>query len=1324
MVAHHRSTDQSPVRRGRAGAMLDGRADMTAHTQPSDARRQAAERRGELVQSLRAAGALACPEALPLAARRDDLLAAIGGHQVVIVAGETGSGKSTQLPKICLDLGRGVAGLVGHTQPRRMAARTIAERVAEEMGTELGGAVGYTVRFTDTVGEQTLVKVMTDGILLAEIQRDRMLRRYDTLIIDEAHERSLNIDFLLGYLAQLLPQRPDLKLIVTSATIDTQRFSEHFANAAGVPAPIIEVSGRTFPVEVRYRPFGAREEDPDDDRDQVQAIVDGVDELALEGNGDVLVFLSGEREIHDTADALRRHFAATAAAGSGSASEVLPLYARLSAVEQHRIWQPHRGRRVVLATNVAETSLTVPGVRYVIDAGAARISRYSHRLKVQRLPIEAVSQASANQRAGRCGRVAPGVCIRLYDEEGFTNRPEFTEPEILRTNLASVILQMTALGLGDVAAFPFLDPPDSRAVRDGYSLLEELGAIEPSADGPAGDAARRLTPMGKRLARLPLDPRLGRMVLEAERHGCAREVIVIAAVLSIQDPRERPAEHRAAADELHRRFNVPGSDFLSLVKLWDYLREQQHELSSSQFRKLCRSEYLNYLRVREWQDLFSQLRQVAGQIGIRLGSPTAGVTAGHPDRVHQALLAGLLSHIGMRDGTTREYKGAHGSKFAVGQGSVLAKTLPRWVIAAELVETNRLWGRMLAEVQPEWAEQLGGHLAKRSYSEPRWDPKRGAAVCGERVSLFGLPIVSNRTIGYDRIDRAAAREMFIRCALVEGDWAPHGGAAVKFWEGNLRFLKDLAGWGERVRRPELVDSEAVFAFYDQRVGADVVSTRHFDRWWKQARASQPELLTMRMEHFVGGSGAASAYAFPTVWRHGEIELTVSYRFDPGAPLDGATVHVPLAVLNQVEPVGFDWGVPGFRDELVRALLRSLPKEHRRELVPMAEVAEKVATTLGAPERWEDGTSLAAALAAVVQEVTGVVVPPHAFDAGKVPPHLCITFAVDDPQGAPIATGTDILALRKLLAPRLRAAIAREAPIEERRGITRWDFGDLPREVSTERNGITVRGYPALLDDGDSVSIRVFTKPELQAKVMRTGVRRLLLLAVPVGKRAVEQHLTNALRLAIVRGGTGSGGAVAAVSLDSLADDCLIAAADRLVVAAGAPVFTAAEFDELVRVARDELPDAAAGALRTAAEIYVVAAAAAQRLDRLVAPPVAASATDARAQLDRLVRPGFVTATGTGRLADVLRYVKAIDHRLAKLPEDPHRDQARLREVVVLEARYVALLRRMDRDDITPELIDVGWLLEELRVATFAQQLGTARPASPQRVSKELAALGA
>ena len=1257
-------------------------------------------RRAGVLAALRESGRLGCPADLPLAAHRDELLAAIVDHRVVVVAGATGSGKSTQLPKLCLDLGHGVDGLVGHTQPRRVAARSIAERIAEETGTELGTAVGYTVRFTDTVSDSALVKVMTDGILLAEIQRDRMLRRYQTLIIDEAHERSLNIDFLLGYVGQLLPRRPDLRLIITSATIDTQRFADHFSGLLGRAVPIVEVGGRSYPVEIRHRPLVADGEEP---IDQVQGIIDAVDELEHEGDGDVLVFLSGEREIHDTADALRRHF--TSRSGRAAHTEVLPLYARLSAVEQHRIFQPHRGRRIVLSTNVAETSLTVPGVRYVVDTGTARVSRYSHRLKVQRLPIEPVSQASAEQRAGRCGRVAPGVCIRLYDEDDFAERPAFTEPEILRTNLASVILQMTALGLGDVERFPFVEPPDHRAVRDGYATLEELGALEP----PDARGRRRLTRTGTRLARLPIDPRLGRMVLEAERHGCVREVLVIAAALSIQDPRERPAEQRAAADEAHRRFEVPGSDFLTLVKLWDHLREQQRTLTGNQFRRLCRSEHLNYMRVREWHDLFSQLRQVAGQLGVRPGSE-----AGHPDRVHQAVLAGLLSHLGMRDGTTREYRGAHGSRFMIGRGSAVSGQLPKWVVAAELVETNRLWARTVAAVQPEWAERIAPHLVKRSYGEPRWDPRRGGAVCGETVTLLGLPIVSNRTIGYDRVDGPMAREFFIRHALVDGDWTPtrtHG-----FVEHNRRVLADLAGWAARIRSPELIDDEAVFQFYDTRLGPDVVTTRHFESWWKRQSAADPDLLSMRIDDLVRG-GTSGVHEFPTSWVIGTFEFPVTYRFEPGDPLDGATVHIPLAALNQIDATGFDWSVPGFRGELVEALLKSLPKDQRRELVPMGDVIERVQQRLGPPGTWEDGTSLVAAVASTVRECTGVVVPVHGFDLGRTPPHLRLSFSIDDADGRPLSYGKDLAGLRERMALRLRAELAGAGALEERRGITSWDVGDLAAEVSVERNGVMVRAYPALLDDGESVSLRVFSTPELQHRVMRGGVRRLLLLAVPVRRRAAESGLDTGRRLAV------AACAELGVTMDGLVDECTIAAADALLSEFGVPR-TAAGFEDLVTSARDRLPSATAGAVVLAADVCVAASAVLERLARLTAPSVADGAADAAAQLRRLVRAGFVTGAGSKRLPDVVRYVSGIDHRLARLPEDPTRDRRRMADVTPLEHRYRRLVRRLPEGPVSAEVIDVGWQLEELRVSLFAQHLGTRHSVSTTRVARALDELGA
>ena len=1252
--------------------------------------------RAVLAASMRSAGAFDLPDSLPIAAMRDELLATIRDHQVVVVAGETGSGKSTQLPKLCLELGRGVEGMIGHTQPRRVAARTIAERVAEELGSSIGAAVGYTVRFTDKVGPETLVKVMTDGILLAEIQRDRMLRRYDTIIIDEAHERSLNVDFLLGYLKQLLPKRPDLKVIVTSATIDTARFSEHFDGA-----PVVEVSGRSYPVEMRYRPIEADGFGGGDDGsvDQVQAVCDAVQELSAEGPGDILVFLSGEREIHDAADALRRLDLHN--------TTVLPLYARLSSVEQHRIFQPHAGRRVVLSTNIAETSLTVPGVRYVVDTGVARISRYSHRLKVQRLPIEPISQASANQRAGRCGRVAPGICIRLYDEADFAERSEFTEPEILRTNLASVILQMTALGLGDVGAFPFVEPPDRRSVRDGYALLDELGALQP-ADG-ADDAHRRLTAIGKRLARLPVDPRLGRMVLEADRHGGVREVLVITAALSIQDPREYPTEHRQAAEELHRRFAVPGSDFLALVKLWDHLREQQQQLTSNQFRKLCRAEYLNYLRVREWQDLYSQLRQVAGQLGVR-----GGTEAAHPDRIHQALLAGLLSHLGVRDGDGREFRGAYGSKFVVAPGSTLAKKPPKWLMAAELVETNRLWGRMTAAVQPEWAEHLAGPLVRYSYGEPNWDARAGRAVIVERATLFGLPIVAGRSIGLDRLDSELAREMFIRHALVEGDWETRH----TFVAENQATLHDLRTMGDRVRRFDLIDDEMVFAFYDRRVGAEVVSTRHFDRWWKQERRTRPDALHLTAEALLGDVvGPAVTDEFPDTWHYDGIDLRLTYRYEPGAPDDGATVHVPLTVLNRVGDEGFDWLVPGLREELVTALCRTLPKEVRRAMVPAAET---IATACGRIDP-ADGR-LVVSLARVLSEMLGERVTPAMFDGVRVPEHLRITFSIDDASGASLGMGKDIHALRRALEGRMRAAIAASAPLAERARIVTWDVGTVPQQVETAGDGHSVLGYPALLDDGDSVSLRIFTTPELQARVMRAGVRRLLLLAVTCTRKQVVQGLTNAQRLAIARSER--------VELDELADQCITAAADLLVTEYvqrhDALPFDADAFATLVAAGRDRLAPTAGDALRAAAEVVAVANGVEAMLDRMSSASLATSVDDARRHLRRLVRRRFVVTAGIRRLPDVLRYVRGIERRLDKVVDGPQRDVQRLRMVAALEARYETLLDAFERSKrpLPSDAVELGWLLEELRVSEFAQTLGTAVSVSPQRVARDLARLGA
>ena len=1208
--------------------------------------------------------------ALPITERRDELLATIRDHQVVVVAGETGSGKSTQLPKLCLELGRGLDGRIGHTQPRRLAARAVAERVAEELGSDLGEAVGYTVRFTDRVGPQTYVKVMTDGILLAEIQRDRDLRAYDTLILDEAHERSLNIDFLLGYLTQLLPRRPDLKLIITSATIDTARFAAHFDDA-----PVVEVSGRSYPVDVRYRPYG---EEPDDDRDQVQAIVDALEELARAGPGDVLVFLSGEREIRDTAEALRRL--------ELRGTEVLPLYARLSAAEQHRVFASHPGRRIVLATNVAETSLTVPGIRYVVDPGTARISRYNRRTKVQRLPIEPVSQASADQRAGRCGRVAPGVCIRLYSEDDFEQRPEFTEPEILRTNLASVILQMAAIGLGDVAAFPFVDPPDQRSIADGITLLEELGAL----DRRRGDDRVRLTKLGRRLAQLPVDPRLGRMVLEAERHGCAREVLVIASALAIIDPRERPTGEEQAADELHRRFADPASDFLAFLHLWEHLRREQKARSSNQFRKMCRTEHLNYLRVREWQDVHSQLRLVARRVGV-----TQNDTPADPDAVHESLLAGLVSHVGTWDPQRQDYQGTRGSRFTIARGSSLAAAKARWVMAGELVETDRLRARTVARIRPEWIERVAGHLVRRTHGDPWWDERRGLAMVDERVSLYGLP-VADRRIGYSRVDRRHARDLFLDHALVLGEWRTEH----DFVARNAAAIAEVRALEDKVRRRDiLVTDDALFDFFDARVPERVASGRDFDRWWREARRDDPHLLDLTRADLVDpAAGDVDPASVPDRWRAGDVELRLRYRFEPGHELDGVRVEIPLDVLSRVGVASLDWQVPRYREELVTALVRSLPKPIRRAFVPVPDHVRAFLERFG-----PDDGPLLEVLGRELSRMTGAPLPPGSWQLDNVPLHLLVTFvAVDD--GRPVAWSKDLRSLQAELGGEVRAAVARTAPSVERAGLRSWTIGELPRVVDLPREGRTVRAYPALTDEGDSVAVRVMATAADQQRSMRAGTRRLLRFGQRVD--AVERSLPREAKLALV----GSN----VLTLPQLLDEAADAAIDELVDRAGGPAWDEAGFEVLATKVRADFVDTAVDIVRRAADVLVRAAAVAERIEGLHAPALQPSLADMRSQLRSLVGPGFVRS-GAARLRHVDRYLRAMERRLDRLAGDPARDRRLMAEVHALEDEY-APYRAADADGA------VRWMLEELRVSLFAQQLGTQGAVSPQRIRKALRAL--
>ncbi|MFZ9041797.1 MAG: ATP-dependent RNA helicase HrpA [Ilumatobacteraceae bacterium] len=1236
----------------------------------------------------RAAVDLHRPDELPISARADDLVAAIRDHRVVIVAGETGSGKSTQLPKLCLEAGRGVDGMIGHTQPRRVAARTVAERVASELGTQVGAAVGYSVRFDDRVGDSTLLRVMTDGILLNELQRDPSLSRYDTIIIDEAHERSLNIDFLLGYLRRLLERRDDLHVVVTSATIDTDRFARHFAGADGEPAPVFVVEGRTYPVEIRYRPFG---DDAGDRRDQVRAVLDAIDELAGDGPGDVLVFLSGEREIHDVADALRSDRTADVESGR---LEVMPLYARLSASEQHRIFQPHGGRRIVLSTNVAETSITVPGVRYVVDAGTARISRYSRRLKVQRLPIEPVSQASADQRAGRCGRVAPGVCIRLYAEADFVDRPEFTEPEILRTNLASVILQMTAIGLGEVEQFPFVEPPDGASIRDGWLLLDELGALQPTPPG----APRRLTGIGRRLARLPVDPRLGRMVIEADRLGCVREVLVIAAALSIQDVRERPRDSPGRADEFHARFRVDGSDLLSIVALWDHLRAQQRELSGNRFRRMCHDEYLHYLRVREWSDLYSQLRQVAGQIGIR-----STVDVAHPDHVHRAVLAGLLSHVGVRDGEGRDYRGARDARFVIAPGSVLTRRPPRWVMAAELVETDQLRARRVASIRPEWIEPLAPHLVKRSYGDAWWDARSARAVTRERVTLFGLPIVDDRTVGLDRADPSLARQMFIRHALVEGDWNTRHG----FVERNRRFVERVRLLEARVRRGDLLDDGALEAFYDARVDASVTSGRHFDRWWKDVARTTPELLDLSPSVLADRSGIDLA-EYPDTWAatDGASGYRLVYRYEPGTALDGVAVEVPLTSLNQFDGTGLDWSIPGRRHELVGELVRTLPKDLRRSLIPMSDTVDAVHAELGPPVG-----RLVDRLAEIVGGMTGRSVRPEDFDVERLPTHLR-THVVVVHDGVVVDAGDDVAAIVARQSGAVRSAIARETPVVERRGIVGWDVGTLEQTVEHRTpDGRLVRAYPALLDRGDSVSLRLVDDPDLQQRVMRGGVRRLLVLLAAPNRGRVRRSVPDRILLGALDG---------TVDVDALVDDCVTATVDAILARHGLP-WDAEAFDRVAGAVRTDGPGLAADAFAVAVEVLAAASRVRRRLTGLTAEPLGPTVADVGAHLGRLVAAGFVTRSGTDRLPDVHRYVRGIEYRLDHLAGDLARDRRRIDDVRPVESAYAELVGRFA--PVPDRLRSIAWSIEELRMSVFAQPVGVVGPVSAARIRRSMAEFG-
>ncbi|BCK31663.1 ATP-dependent RNA helicase HrpA [Vibrio cholerae] len=1219
------------------------------------------------------------PALLPVSQKRDDIAQAIAHHQVVIVAGETGSGKTTQLPKICAELGRGKYGLIGHTQPRRLAARSVANRIAEEMETELGGFVGYKVRFTDQISDQTQIKLMTDGILLAEIQNDRFLNQYDTIIIDEAHERSLNIDFILGYLKQLLPRRPDLKVIITSATIDPERFSKHFSNA-----PIIEVSGRTYPVEVRYRPL-AGDDDSESDRDQLEGIFQAVDELCDEGLGDILIFMNGEREIRDTADALsKRNLRDT---------EIVPLYARLSAGEQNKIFQPHAGRRIVLATNVAETSLTVPGIKYVIDPGTARISRYSYRTKVQRLPIEPISQASANQRKGRCGRTEEGICIRLYSEEDFLSRPEFTDPEILRTNLASVILQMTALGLGDIEAFPFVEAPDKRNIQDGVRLLEELGAINDQIKDPK----KRLTESGKQLARLPIDPRLARMVLEASKLGCLKEVMIIASALSIQDPRERPSDKQQSADDKHRRFNHEDSDFLTLVNLWHYIGQQQKALTSNQFRRQCKLDYLNYLRVREWQDVYTQLHQSTREMGFKLNDEPGSYHA-----VHSAILVGLLSHIGMKDQEKNEYHGARNARFNIFPASGLFKKQPKWVMSAELVETSKLWARVVAKIEPDWIEPLAKHLIKRSYSEPHWSKKNAAVMAYEKVMLYGIPIVPKRLVNYGTIDPVLSREIFIRSALVEGDWETKHA----FFKQNRALLAEVEELEHKSRRRDiLVDDEELFQFYDQRVGTEVVSGRHFDAWWKTASRKTPDLLSFEKEMlFKGDASHITDLDYPNFWHQGNLKLKLSYQFEPGENSDGVTVHIPLPILNQVEPHGFDWQIPGLRHELVVSLIKSLPKTLRKNFVPAPNYADAFLARVTPFEM-----PLLDAMEKELRRMTGVTVLREDWKLDQLPAHLKITYRAVDHRNRKLNESCDLHELKESLKEKVQETLSQVADDDiEQRDLHTWSFGELPKVYQQKRGGFEVRAYPALVDKKDSVEIKLFETEQEQLSAMRAGQRRLILLNVPSPIKYLHANLPNKSKLGLYFNPYGK-------VLD-LIDDCIACGVDKLIEERGGMVWEPQAFEALKEHVRAELGDTVVEIAKQVETILTTAYNINKRLKGKVDFTMAFALSDVKAQIEGLIFSGFATECGWKRLPDILRYMRAIERRMEKLPVDPNKDRLHMLKIESVANKYKELLNKIPKGMAIPDNVrEIRWMLEELRVSYFAQQLGTPYPVSDKRI---------
>ncbi|MBU3735605.1 MAG: ATP-dependent RNA helicase HrpA, partial [Methylobacterium sp.] len=1214
-------------------------------------------------------------EALPVNQRRDEIAAAIAAHQVVIVCGETGSGKTTQLPKICLELGRGAGGLIGHTQPRRIAARSVASRIAQELKSPLGEQVGYKVRFNDKLHDSAYVKLMTDGILLAETQGDRFLNAYDTLIIDEAHERSLNIDFLLGYLKQLLPKRPDLKVIVTSATIDAERFSRHFDGA-----PVIEVSGRLYPVEVRYRPLQETEEDEQEETMEA-AILDAVDDLSRLGGGDILVFLPGEREIRDTAEHLRKHHPRGA--------EILPLFARLSIEDQQKVFRSSGGRRIVLATNVAETSLTVPGIKYVIDTGLARVNRYSPRAKVEQLQIEKISQAAARQRAGRCGRVSNGICVRLYSEEDFNARPEFTDPEILRSSLAAVILRMAALRLGDVAEFPFIEPPHSRLIADGYQLLQELGAV---------DAQRRITDLGSQLARLPLDPRVGRMVLAARKENCLREILVIGAALAVQDPRERPMDKREAADQAHAKFADERSDFMGYLKLWDWYDDAlKHKKSNRDLLNQCHRHFLSFLRLKEWRELHGQLSAITGEMEFHPNTDDAGY-----DQIHRALLAGLLGNIGFKDGEADNYLGARGIRFHIAPGSALKKQRPKWVVAAELMETAKLYARCVARIDPDWIEPLASGLTQSHYSDPRWDRGKAQVAAWERVSLYGLTIVPRRRVHYGPIDPAASREIFIREALANREFDTRA----PFFAHNNLLIREIEALEHKARRQDvLVDEHVLFSFYDARIPEGIHNGATFESWHRQAGQANPKLLFLTRDDLMrhAASGITEAQ-FPEVLQLDGAELSLKYRFDPGHPLDGVTATVPLALLNQLDATQAEWLVPGMIREKITHLIKSLPKTIRRVCVPVPEFVTGFLEQPGAGRG-----SVKAALAAYLQQRTGLKLGAEAWDEA-LPAHLLMHFSIVDDAGRELASGRDWQALKTRLGQAAQLTFREASPDIEKAGLKQWDFGDLPEKLDFMRNGRTLAGYPALEDGGDSVAVKLFDTRAAALASHRQGVRRLMRFELKEQMKQLEKGLPGFNQFALQLRNV--------MPPDALREDMLTAIADRAFLGEDALPRSNAEFMALKQRARTRLPAVVEAASRLAAAIAAEYLPLTQKLNSLPAP-MSRLKREVEQQLGQLLPGHFFSLTPWEHLQHLPRSLKGLRLRLEKYPGAVERDARHGQALQPLWQRWEARvdMLRKQGEDIPPALINFRWLIEELRVSLFAQELKTPFPVSVKRLEK-------